>query len=188
MKLSQGAGIAGLFFLGLTLSQCTGWNRDRQIEPPTAVKDVPSSEDLLAFQQQAAMRLDSLIATRTQHWESRNTTGTGIRWEKLDSNLTNIPVHQLQDGTVLELYHRLSLLDGQVITDWPTDGPMAFEPGSTDVPSGFHELIDLCLIGDSVHALIPPIRAWGMSGLPPDIPQEAIIEVHMRVGLYKRPT
>ena len=40
---------------------------------------------------------------------------------------------------------------------------MAFEPGSTDLPSGFHELIGNAYIGDSVRALIPPVRAWGMS-------------------------
>ena len=64
---------------------------------------------------------------------------------------------------------------------------MAFEPGSTDLPSGFHELIGNAQIGDSLRAMIPPIRAWGMSGLPPDIPQEAVIFVQLRIGLYQRP-
>ena len=94
---------------------------------------------------------------------------------------------ELAEGTVLELHHRLSLLDGTDITTWQQDGPMAFEPGSTDLPSGFHELIGNAHIGDSVRALIPPVRAWGMSGLPPDIPQEAVISVHLRIGLYQRP-
>ena len=77
--------------------------------------------------------------------------------------------------------------DGTIITDWQTDGPLAFEPGSTDLPSGFHELIEEAHIGDSLQALLPPVRAWGMSGLPPDIPQEAVIAVSLRVGLYQRP-
>ena len=94
-------------------------------------------------------------------------------------------VSELAEGTVLELHHRFQLLDGTVITDWQTDGPLAFEPGSTDLPSGFHELIGDAHIGDSLQALLPPVRAWGMSRRKTFRKRSS--PVSLRVGLYQRP-
>ena len=175
------AGVAVSFLAG-----CTGCHRDRPL-PDASGKTQPSKQDLLEFHRQRAMALDSLIDARTASWGDVIRTGTGIRKEPLDSLPGAPAVHDLTEGTVLELHHRFELLDGTVITDWQTDGPLAFEPGSTDLPSGFHELIGEAHIGDSLQALLPPVRAWGMSGLPPDIPQEAVIAVSLRVGLYQRP-
>ena len=149
-------------------------------------KTRPSEKDLIEFHRQRAQEMDSLIDANTAQWESVVRSGTGIRLERLDSIPDAPRVSELEEGTVLELHHKFSLLDGRIITHWEEDGPLAFEPGSTDLPSGFHELIGQAHIGDSLRALIPPIRAWGMSGLPPDIPQEAIILVEMRLDLYRR--
>jgi len=175
------AGVAVSFLAG-----CTGCHRDHPL-PDASGKTQPSKQDLIEFHRQRAMALDSLIDARTASWGDVIRTGTGIRKEQLDSLAGAPAVRDLSEGTVLELHHRFQLLDGTIITDWQTDGPLAFEPGSTDLPSGFHELIGEAHIGDSLRALIPPVRAWGMSGLPPDIPQEAVIAVSLRVSLYQRP-
>ena len=172
--------------LSLLLTGCTGCHPDRPLQDASG-KSQPSKLDLLEFHRQRAQTLDSLIDARTVDWGNVIRTGTGIRKERLDSLPGAPAVHDLTEGTVLELHHRFELMDGTIITDWQTDGPLAFEPGSTDLPSGFHELIGEAHISDSVRALIPPVRAWGMSGLPPDIPQEAVISVHLRIGLYQRP-
>ena len=172
---------AAILFAG-----CIGCSHDQPL-PDRTTKDTPSKQDLLEFHRLRALALDSLIDRETAEWGSVVRSGTGIRSERLDSIPGSPAVSELAEGTVLELHHRLSLLDGTDITTWQQDGPMAFEPGSTDLPSGFHELIGNAHIGDSVRALIPPVRAWGMSGLPPDIPQEAVISVHLRIGLYQRP-
>ena len=172
---------AAILFAG-----CFGCGDDQPL-PDRTTKDTPSKQDLLEFHRQRALALDSLIDRETAEWGSVLRSGTGIRSERLDSIPGSPAVSELAEGTVLELHHRLSLLDGTDITTWQLDGPMAFEPGNTDLPSGFHELIGNAYIGDSLRALIPPVRAWGMSGLPPDIPQEAVISVHLRIGLYQRP-
>lgn len=172
--------------LSLFLAGCTGCHRDRPL-PDARGKTEPSKQDLLEFHRQRALALDSLIDARTANWGNVIRSGTGISKERLDSLPGAPATRDLTEGTVLELLHRFELLDGTVITDWQTDGPLAFEPGSTNLPSGFHELIGEAHIGDSLRALIPPVRAWGMSGLPPDIPQEAVIAVSLRVGLYQRP-
>ena len=172
--------------LSLLLTGCTGCHRDRPL-PDASGKTEPSKQDLLEFHRQRALALDSLIDARTANWGNVIRMGTGIRKERLDSIPGAPAVQDLTEGTVLELHHRFQLLDGTVITDWQTDGPLAFAPGSTDLPSGFHELIGEAHIGDSLRALIPPVRAWGMSGLPPEIPQEAVIAVSLRVGLYQPP-
>ena len=171
---------------GLLFSGC--WSDDPE-EPAHAPTTTPSKADLIEFHRQRAMALDSLILTRITHWDSVTTTGTGIRFEILDRGAApSIRTNSLSEGTVLELHHRFALLDEKVITTWQEDGPMAFELGATDLPAGFHELIGHAALGDSLRAMVPPSMAWGMSGRPPEIPQEAIIAVNMRIQLYTRPT
>lgn len=179
-------GIAAGTALSLLLAGCTGCRRERPLPSPSS-KTQPSKQDLLEFHRLRALALDSIIDARTADWGNAIRSGTGIRKERLDSLPGAPAIRDLTEGTVLELHHRFQLLDNTVITDWQTDGPLAFEPGSTDLPSGFHELIGEAHLGDSLRALLPPVRAWGMSGLPPDIPQEAVIAVSLRIGLYQRP-
>lgn len=166
---------------------CSGCHQDAPIGPSPHA-GTPTKQDLLEFQRLRALALDSLVTTLTADWPGKQTTGTGIRWETLERTEQAPAVSSLADGTVLELHHSIALLDGRVISHWTQDGPMAFEPGKTDLPSGFHELIGLAHLGDSIRAVLPPIRAWGMSGLPPDIPQEAVIAFTCRVDLYTRPS
>ena len=180
------AWMSGLMAFCVLLSSCTGSHRDAWI-PEAEADRGPSKIDLLEFQRQRAMALDSLMSAVSSDWETPIQTGTGLRLEVLDSLPGSAAVRDLPEGSVLEIHHRFSLLDGRTLTDWKTDGPLAFELGSTDLPSGFHELFGRASLGDSLRALVPPILAWGMSGLPPDIPQEAIIAVECRIDLYRRP-
>ena len=170
----------------LMLPSCTGCHQDEWL-PDQPVQTGPKPQDFVEFQRQRALAIDSLINAQTATWDKVTRTGTGIRYQRLDSIPGAQSVESLQEGSVLEIHHRFELLDGRIITDWNADGPLAFEPGSTDLPSGFHELFGLAHLGDSLRAILPPIRAWGMSGLPPDIPQEAVIAIHCRVDLYRRP-
>lgn len=170
----------------LATSGCTGCHQDAWI-PEQPGPQGPTTQDLLEFQRLRVLALDSLIHAVTADWTKAIHTGTGVRYERLDSVPGAPAVAALPEGSVLEIHHRFSLLDGRVIADWTSDGPLAFEPGNTDLPSGFHELFGQAHLGDSLRAILPPIRAWGMSGLPPDIPQEAIIAVQCRVELYRRP-
>lgn len=176
------AGLLGLF--GLTGCWSNG-NEQRLSDSPH--KTAPTQTDLIAFHKQRAEQLDSLMASVTQSWPGLERTGTGIHMEWLERDTTAVPVEALPKGTVLELHHKFTLLDDQVLTTWQDDGPLAFELGATDLPTGFHELVGQAFLGDSLRALIPPSRAWGMTGLPPDIPQEAIISVEMNIDLYRQP-
>ena len=172
-------------FVGcLFLSVCWSGCADERLPDPPA-KAAPSASDLMDFHRQRALSLDSLIAAQTASWGAAVTTGTGIRYEVLERSTTDaIPIESLPEGLVLELHHRISLLDGREISSWTTDGPMAFELDRTDLPLGFHDLIRAALLGDSIRAMIPPSQAWGMSGRAPEIPQEAVISVHMRMDRY----
>ena len=156
--------------------------------PDPPAKTAPSQQDLIAFHRERARQLDSLISATTSDWPGVQSTGTGIRFAVIDRTAGRDAVASLPQGSILQLHHRISLLDGKTITEWQTDGPIAFRLGATDLPEGFHEIIGSALLGDSLHALIPPARAWGMSGLPPDIPQEAVIAVEVRIEQYQRPT
>ena len=178
--------ISAIVATSVLLSNCTGCHRDAWI-PEAGPDKGPSKIDLVEFQRQRALALDSLMATVTSDWEGPIQTGTGLWLQVLDSVPGSPAVRALPEGSVLEIHHRFSLLDGRVLTDWEADGPLAFELGSTDIPSGFHELFGQACLGDSLQAVLPPILAWGMSGMPPHIPQEAVIAVECRVHLYRRP-
>lgn len=162
----------------------TGCSERRIPDPPP--KSTPNQTDLIEFHRLRALALDSLIFANTADWDAVTATGTGIRYEVLDRK-GSVPISGLPKGTVLELHHRFALLDGRAITTWQKDGPMAFELEGTDLPAGFHQLIGQSNLGDSLRALIPPSQAWGMSGRPPEIPQEAVIAVEIRIDLYTRP-
>lgn len=154
-------------------------------DPPP--KSVPTQQDLIAFHRERAILLDSMMTAHTVEWPGVTTTGTGIRLALVERSEGREPVSALPEGSILELHHRFTLLDGRTITSWQQHGPLAFKLGATDLPAGFHEIIGQAVLGDSLRALLPPARAWGMSGLPPDIPQEAIIAVEMRIDQYRRP-
>ena len=185
MRSGTPFGLAGLLGL-MSLTGCWS-NPYDQPQHEDRSKTVPTQADLIAFHKQRAAEIDSLISSKASTWPGREETGTGIRLEWLDRNTEAAKVSDLPKGTVLELHHRFALLDDRVITTWPNDGPIAFELNATDLPSGFHEVIGAAHLGDSVRALIPPSRAWGMTGLPPEIPQEAIIYVEMGIDLYRLP-
>ena len=139
--MTQGRAASGAFALfALLFFGCTDSASNRPL-PNGVQKTRPSQEDLIEFHRQRAREMDSLIDANTAHWESVVRSGTGIRHQHLDSMPDAPRVADLKEGTVLELHHKFSLLDGRVITQWEEDGPLAFEPGSTDLPSGFHELI-----------------------------------------------
>lgn len=172
--------------LSLALLSVTWLGCNEQRLPDPIAKSAPSKADLMAFHRQRALALDSLISATAADWDAVVTTATGIRYEVLDTPARG-PVSELPKGTVLELHHNFGLLDGRTITSWQADGPLAFELGATDLPAGFHEIIGAAQLGDSLRALIPPSRAWGMTGLPPDIPQEAVITIAMRIDVYTQP-
>jgi len=176
---------ASLGVLCILLQGCWTGCAERRI-PDAPPKTAPDQADLMEFHRLRALALDSLIVAHTADWDSVGSTGTGIRYEILERK-SAAPVSSLPKGTVLELHHRFALLDGKTITTWQEDGPMAFELEGTDLPAGFHQLIGQSMLGDSLRALIPPSQAWGMSGRPPEIPQEAVIAVAIRIDLYTRP-
>ena len=111
---------------------------------------VRTQADLIAFHKQRAAQLDSLISAVASQWPDVTQTGTGIRLEWLDRTPQATKVSDLPKGTVLELHHAFALLDDRVITSWQQDGPLAFELGATDLPTGFHEIIGSAALGDSV--------------------------------------
>lgn len=185
MTTRASIGLAGLLGL-IGLTGCWSGCGERPLPDPPP-KTAPTQADLIAFHKQRMAELDSLMTITSQGWPGAEKTGTGIHLEWLEHDPHAPSVADLPKGTVLELHHEFSLLDDKVITSWQQHGPLAFELEATDLPAGFHEIIGAAALGDSVRALIPPSRAWGMSGLPPDIPQEAVIRVAMRINRYQRP-
>ena len=58
--------------------------------------------------------------------------------------------------------------------------PLAFKWQATDLPSGFHDLVEWTAPGDSVEAWLPAHRAWGLSGYGDLVPPGAVIHLSYR--------
>ena len=102
----------------VSLSSCTGCNRDVWI-PETEADKGPSKIDLLEFQRQRAMELDSLMSAVSSDWETPIQTGTGLRLEVLDSVPDSNAVRDLPEGRVLEEGDSIGLAQRALLTEPP---------------------------------------------------------------------
>lgn len=136
-------------------------------------------EQLLAFNAQKAKEQDKLmhvLAPDSMGYEDMG--GIRIRWSSRRQSTTNA-LHT--DGTVVEWTGEISLTDGQVRMQFEEDAPLVFVIGFGDWPLGFHDIARVSQVGDDLDAWIPSVLAWGLTGLPPSIPQDAMVHVKIHV-------
>jgi FKBP-type peptidyl-prolyl cis-trans isomerase len=81
----------------------------------------------------------------------------------------------------------VSLTDGSVRMSATATKPLMMAIGLTDLPASFHDLAAMTIPGDSVEAWIPAAEAWGLSGKPPVIPQDAVIHLRFKVLSVETP-
>ena len=183
-ELTMGYRCAGLFhdwklrcgevlcvlFLGLCLNSC-----DSTV--PKNTSRAVSTLDLLAFNEQnakmQAMLLDSIATDRAWPAEegySKNGSGVHVlRREPTDK------LRLIEAGDTLYWTGRAMLLDSTVLFDWTIAKPFSLIVEASNWPDGFHEVGLEMNLADSLGALIPPHMGWGLSGLPPLVPQEAAL-------------
>lgn len=146
-------------------------------EPAKAKR--PNPEQLLAFNAQKAQEQDKLLhvlAPDSMGYEDLG--GLRIRWSS-QSESTSKALHA--DGVVVEWTGKISLTDGQVRIQFGEDAPLAFVIGFSNWPMGFHDIARVSQVGDHLDAWIPAALAWGLTGLPPNIPQDAMVHVEIEV-------
>ncbi|MDG2208641.1 MAG: hypothetical protein P8K81_01500 [Flavobacteriales bacterium] len=75
---------------------------------------------------------------------------------------------------------RVALIDSTTIMEWRPNNPLVFHRDFSMWPSGFHDVASMISTGDSVECLLPPHLAWGLTGQPPHVPQDAMIWLQIR--------
>lgn len=151
---------------------CNPSGEQKQVNRPV------DRESLLAFNQEKASLerafIDSLVAVH--HEESLGhyiETLTGLRmWtERSPSKSGSL----LQAGDTVQWVGQLMLTDSTLVMEWSADAPFQFLWNRSDWPAGFHEVAGILSRGDSAQCLIPSHLAWGLTGMPPLIPQDAVL-------------
>jgi FKBP-type peptidyl-prolyl cis-trans isomerase len=145
---------------------------------PTKAKGL-DPELLLAFNAQKAQEQDELLhilAPDSMGYEDLG--GLRIRWSSRAESTSKV-LHT--DGVVVEWTGKISLTDGQVRIQFEEDDPLVFVIGFSDWPMGFHDIARVSQVGDHLDAWIPAALAWGLTGLPPNIPQDAMVHVDIEV-------
>jgi hypothetical protein len=145
-----------------------------------------SAEDLIAFNQAKFRAQAALIADSTSTWGEDSRTLRTIRWRWIDKGGEERPARHV-DGTVVSWAADVSLTDGSVRMSATATKPLMMAIGLTDLPASFHDLAAMTIPGDSVEAWIPAAEAWGLSGKPPVIPQDAVIHLRFKVLSVQTP-
>ena len=145
-----------------------------------------SAEDLIAFNQAKLSAQNTLITDLTSSWPEDSQSLRAIRWRFLESGEEERPIRHV-DGTVVAWILEISLTDGSVRMESTADAPLTMAIGLTDLPASFHDLAAITVPGDSVEAWIPAAEAWGLSGKPPIIPQDALIHLRFKVLSVQSP-
>ena len=146
----------------------------------TAPKDASrmvSTLDLLEFNEQNAKIQAMLLDSMATEWGwsaegSYSKNGSGVHVVRRELIGQRRRIHA---GDTLYWTGRAMLLDSTVLFNWTAANPFSMAVEASNWPDGFHELGLEMNAADSMSALIPPHMGWGLSGLPPLVPQEAAI-------------
>lgn len=162
------------FLLGMLafLTGCDVGEADQQATRPV------DRESLLIFNQEKARLerafIDSLVAVHHNaslpHYQE---TPTGLRmWTERPPSGSNVP---LQPGDTVQWVGQLMLTDSTLLIEWPADDPFRFLWNRSDWPAGFQEVAGRLRRGDVAQCLIPSHLGWGLTGMPPLVPQDAVL-------------
>ena len=150
---------------------------------------VVSAEDLIQFNLQKLQAQSELLDSLALQWGWVNSPGfqslgSGLllapRGRKvIDSLLLNKPRVFNDDSVYWQI--QLRLVDSTLVMDRGVNNPLVFHRLHSGWPAGFQQLAEYVLLGDSVECLIPAHMAWGLTGSPPLVPQDAALLLRLRV-------
>jgi FKBP-type peptidyl-prolyl cis-trans isomerase len=112
-------------------------------------------------------------------------TGTGVFYQII-STKRHAPLIKIGQGDRVELTYKLSLLDGTECYSSVNLGPKQFIVDKSEAELGLHETIKLLSPGDSALIVIPPYRAFGLSGDGDRIPPRSILVYEIRIDSVAR--
>ncbi len=107
-------------------------------------------------------------------------SGTGVFYHVFAGPVSN-QLKPIEPGDRVSLDYQLSLVDGTKCYSSKTLGFKQFVVEKSDAEQGLHEAVQYLHPGDSALVIIPPHRAFGLSGDGNLIPPGAILIYEIRV-------
>ena len=112
-------------------------------------------------------------------------TGTGVFYQLIDQRQKN-QKQNIVTGDWVSLTYKLSLLDGTFCYSSNKQGYKQFAVDKSEAEPGLHEAIKFLHAGDSARIIIPPQRAFGLTGDGNMIPPKATLVYEIRVDSVAR--
>lgn len=148
-----------------------------------------SVEDLIQFNLQKLEAQGELLDSLALQWgwvdsPGFQSLGSGLliamRGHKAAAPvLSNPPIVFSNDSVYWRIEVRL--VDSTLVLERGVENPLVFHRVRSGWPAGFQELSEYALRGDSLECLMPAHMAWGLTGSPPQVPQDAALLVRLRV-------
>lgn len=156
------------------------WGCFAEEHKPTKQADTVTAEELLAFNAQKAANQATLIdSLAPDSLGFRQEGGLRVKWSGARVAPADSAPHP--DGTIVSWSGQIRLANGEVRYVFTAEDPLRLAIGFSDWPEAFHEIASKCQVGDTVDCWIPAARAWGLTGHPPAIPQDAVIHLEVVV-------
>lgn len=176
----RGRILPGIFLIGAMIVLSPGCKPKYRQQEPAAIDFRPDTESLYRANQKLIKDYEKRIRERaaTQGWILRE-TGTGVFFQVMGK--PGIEKPKIEAGDRVSLEYRLSLLDGTSLYSSKADGLKQFAVDRSEAEPGLHEAIKFLSAGDSARVIIPPQRAFGLTGDGNRIPPGAILVYEIKV-------
>jgi len=180
-------GITHIIFLilsGSILIVCSCKPKYRQQDRPlnqsmTDQESIYRSNQLMVRQYADAIRDHAA----SQKWILKE-TGTGVFFQIINQKKNHS--EKIASGDWVSLNYRLSLLNGTECYTSKLKGKKQFVVGRSEAEQGLHDAIQFLCPGDSAIIVIPPQRAFGLTGDGDRIPPRAILVYEIKVDSVSR--
>ena len=165
---------------------CSGCRPKYKQQDNPAVSAYPDQESIYRSNQLMIKQNIKSIRDRAtvKGWELTE-TGTGVFYQILSSQ-PHAPIIKIGQGDRVILTYKLSLLDGTECYSSVNLGPKQFVVDKSEAELGLHEVVKLLSPGDSALIVIPPHRAFGLSGDGNRIPPRSILVYEIRIDSVAR--
>ncbi len=159
--------------LSLFFSAC-----HRQVAPPELPDQKPTEEQMVALNRDIVSHeaTDIRLVLQRYGWKVQKTE-SGLFYEITESR----DGQTLRPGERVQLKYRLTLLDGEPVSDSDSDGLMEVVVEKSDAPVGLHQLLRLMKRGEKARAVIPSHLAYGQIGDGDRIPGFASLVYYIEV-------
>jgi len=162
----------GIFLLAVAVLLLNSCNQKQPVDKRPVMSEQETEEMLLRVNKFLVDKDLELMHSYAQQKEwNMEVSETGLFYEIFEKTDNN----KVEQGDLISIDYKVSLLDGSVCYSSDKDGPREFRLGKSQEISGLEQGIALMREGEKARFIIPPHLAYGLIGDEERIPARAII-------------